>query len=182
MSVTGATPDPRLLHIVADPKPRTIDDVIDRMNRLDAALPGTDGLKWFNWLYLLVTKSVKSNPTATGWKDPQWLRRLDVVFANFYFAAIESALSGIGTTAKSWQALFEARQKGGVDRIQFALAGMNAHINHDLSLALLQTDSDFGVVPSMTSPEHDDFEHVNGLLASVLPAALHTLATGLVGE
>src|SRR5947207_14475075 len=131
MSVTGARPDPGLLHIGADPKPRTIEDVIDRMSRLDAALPGTDGLKWFNWLYLLVTKSVKSNPTATGWKDPQWLRRLDVVFANFYFAAIESALSGIGTTAKSWQALFDARQKGGVYRFPFRLPGMNARTTTD---------------------------------------------------
>ena len=182
MSATGPTPDPRLLQIVADPKPKTIDEVIDRMNRLDAALPGTDGLKWFNWLYLLVTKSVKNSPPAAGWENPQWLTRLDVVFANLYFAAIESAVSGVGTTPKSWQALFEARQKPSIDRIQFALAGMNAHINHDLALALLQTDSQFGITPTKTSPEHDAFEHVNGLLAGVLPQALQTLATGLVGE
>jgi hypothetical protein len=59
---------------------------------------------------------------------------------------------------------------------------MNAHINHDLALALLQTDSEFGITPSKTSAEHDDFEHVNGLLAGVVPQALHTLATGIVGE
>ncbi len=155
MSAIGPAPDQRLLQIVADRKPTTIDDVIDRMNRLDAALPSNDGLKWFNWLYLLVTKSVKDNPPTAGCKRPQWLTRLDVVFANLYFAAIESALTG-QSTPKSWQALFEARQRPGIDRIQFALAGMNAHINHDLALALLQTDSQFGITPSKTSPEHDD--------------------------
>ena len=34
-----------------------------------------------------------------------------------------------------------------MDRIQFALAGMNAHINHDLALALLTTDAQRNVVP-----------------------------------
>jgi hypothetical protein len=78
--------------------------------------------------------------------------------------------------------LFEARHKPGIDRIQFALAGMNAHINHDLSLALLQTDDEFDIVPSKTSREHDDFEQVNELLGSVIPQALNKLATGIVGE
>lgn len=181
MSAIGPSSDQRLLKIVADPKPATIDEVIDRMNRIDAALPGSDGLKWFNWLYLLVTNAVKNNPPVAGWEDPQWLSRLDVVFANLYFAAVGSALSG-GSTPKSWQALFEARQRAGIDRIQFALAGMNAHINHDLSLALLQTDAEFNLVPTKSTPEHDDFEHVNGLLAGVMPEALQTLATGIVGE
>ena len=42
--------------------------------------------------------------------------------------------------------MLSARFTAGIDRIQFALAGMNAHINHDLSLALLATDqqTEFG--------------------------------------
>jgi hypothetical protein len=47
-----------------------------------------------NWLYLLVTESVKNGAPAAGWQDPAWLTRLDVVFANLYFDAIESALTG----------------------------------------------------------------------------------------
>src|SRR5262249_24318688 len=149
----------RLLNIVANSaRPSSIDEVIGRMNSIQAALPGNDGLKWFNWLYLLVTNSVRNSPPAADWKDPKWLTRLDVVFANFYFDAIQSALTG-GRTPKSWRALFEARNRTGIDRIQFALAGMNAHINHELSLALLQTDSDSGIKPGKTSAEHDDFEH-----------------------
>ena len=126
--------------------------------------------------------AVKDKPPSSGWKNVRWITRLDVVFANLYFEALESALGGTATIPKSWQALFEARQQTGIDRIQFALTGMNAHINHDLSLALLQTDSEFGLTPAESSPEHDDFEHVNGILEGVLPVALNTLATGIVGE
>jgi hypothetical protein len=59
---------------------------------------------------------------------------------------------------------------------------MNAHINHDLVLALLQTDNELNLTPGLNSPEHDDYENVNGLLEAVLPTALQFLATGIVGE
>lgn len=178
MSGAAPAPDKQLLAIVADPKPASIPEVIDKMNRIDAVLPNADGLKWFNWLYRLVTNQVDNNPPAGGWLDAKWLTRLDVVFANMYFRAIETELGGIGATPKSWQAVFEARHTAGIDRIQFALAGMNAHINHDLALALLQTDAEFGIGPHTNSPEHGDFESVNGLLEAVLPQALDTLAKG----
>ena len=39
----------------------------------------------------------------------------------------------------AWQPLFERRADPGIEPIQFALAGMNAHINHDLPLAVVAT-------------------------------------------
>ena len=55
---------------------------------------------------------------------------------------------------------------------------MNAHINHDLALALLQTNSELNLVPMKGGPEHQDFENVNSVLEQVLPQALHVLAQG----
>lgn len=180
--MNGASTDQQLLPIVSGTVPATIADVIAVMQSIDQLLPGNDGLKWFNRLYWMVTQQVDTQPPAGGWKDAQWLTRLDVVFAGFYFAAIAGFLNQSGDTPSSWNALFESRFKPGVDRIQFALAGMNAHINHDLALALLKTDGELQLTPGLTSPEHDDYEHVNGLLKTVLPSALQVLATGIVGE
>jgi hypothetical protein len=174
--------DTQLLQIVSGASPASIADVIAVMQRIDGVLPGNDGLKWFNRLYLMVTQKIDAEPPPNGWEDATWLTRLDVVFAGFYFAAIAGALEQTADTASSWDVLFEARNRVGVDRIQFALAGMNAHINHDLALALLQTDDELHLTPALRSPEHDDYEHVNGLLEEVLPSALTVLATGIVGE
>ncbi|MGC2301263.1 MAG: DUF5995 family protein, partial [Acidobacteriaceae bacterium] len=149
---------------------------------IDQLLPGTDGLKWFNRLYLMVTQQVDLQPPSTSWEDAPWLTRLDVVFASFYLAAIAEALQQNPALPSSWRALFEARNRAGVDRIQLAFAGLNAHINHDLALALLQTDSEMNLVPTLQSPEHNDYESVNGLLEQVLPKALTVLATGIAGE
>jgi hypothetical protein len=174
--------DTQLLQIVDGAAPVSIADVIAIMQSIDGLLPSNDGLKWFNKLYLMVTQQVDNQPPAKGWEDAAWLTRLDVVFAGFYFAAIAGALEQNTDTASSWDALLEARNRPGVDRIQFALAGMNAHINHDLALALLQTDDELHLMPALQSPEHDDYENVNGLLEQVLPSALNFLAAGIVGE
>lgn len=175
--------DPVIIEITGATAPETIEDVIAIMEALDAALPGSDGLKWFNWLYLLVTKEVQNSPPVGGFNNPLWLTRLDVVFAKLYFAAVNGFLRGVGSTPSSWEALFEARHEPGIERIQFALAGMNAHINHDLSLALLQTNAELNLAPTLDSPEHQDFEHVNDILEAVLPQALRVLAEGgVIGE
>jgi hypothetical protein len=173
--------DAQLLQIVSAAAPASIAEVVTVMQNIDGLLPGNDGLKWFNKLYLMVTQQIDCQPPQNGWHDPAWLSHLDVVFAGFYFAAIAGDLQQSPDTPSSWDALFEARNRVHVDRIQFALAGMNAHINHDLAQALLRTDDDLHLVPALQSPEHDDYENVNGLLEQVLPQALKFLAAGIMG-
>lgn len=157
---------------------RTIDEVIAEMRRIDASLPDTDGVKWFNLLYLKVTETVKDAPPAGGWRDPAWLERLDVVFAQLYF----DALANPATAPRSWQALFDLRNRRDVARLQFALAGMNAHINHDLAIALLQTSRERGSMPRRGSAQHQDFERVNALLERVEAEVKGFLLTGTVGD
>ncbi|HZS28172.1 MAG TPA: DUF5995 family protein [Candidatus Angelobacter sp.] len=178
MSATGAGSP--LLAIVSNP-PTSLDGVIQAMQSLDSALTSNDGLKWFNLLYLKVTQQVLNSPPQNGWQAPVWIAQLDVIFANLYFAALADALNG-KSIPSSWQALFEARQRTGIARIQFALAGMNAHINHDLSLALLQIDNEMHHGFAAGTPEHQDYQHVNDLLEAVLPQALQFLAVGIADE
>jgi hypothetical protein len=176
-----AVEDEALYAVVSGSVPATIDEVIAAMRAIDAALPNEDGLKWFNRLYLTVTEEVDLHPPDGGWKDAAWLLGLDVIFAGLYFGAVKSYLEGSADTPSSWRALMDARRMPGIDRIQFALAGMNAHINHDLAAALLATDIQQGVVPAKGSPQHVDYEAVNGLLSSVMPSELTMLAVDVLG-
>ncbi len=131
-----------LLQILIASTPTTIAEVITTMEAIDNLLPNHDGLKWFNLLYKMVTVAVVNNPPPQGWNDPEWISRLDVIFARLYFDAISSSIQNSGGTPRAWQALFEARFNAGIDRVQFALCGMNAHINHDLPLALVQLSTE----------------------------------------
>ncbi|HWZ52038.1 MAG TPA: DUF5995 family protein [Granulicella sp.] len=182
MSTVAPSPADQLLYeLVNGPPAVTIDDVIARMQAIDALLPANDGLKWFNRLYLMVTQQVDLVPPGGAWQSPAWFTRLDVVFAGLYFSAVAGFLSG-QSVPSAWKALFEARYRTGIDRVQFAVAGMNAHINHDLALALLATDAAFNVVPGPGSPESADYQSVNNILNTVIPSALTMLATDPLGD
>lgn len=153
----------------------SIADVINVMRKLDAALDDHDGLKWFNLLYLKVTESVLSVPP--NWEDAAWLSRLDVVFAELYFDALRNA----DNPPRAWRPLLQSRLRRGIAPIQFALAGMNAHINHDLPLAVVQTCAELGIKPAENTPQHRDYERINPLLETVEGEVKDFLATGLVG-
>src|SRR5579872_3260138 len=105
--------DQNLLRIVTATPPTTIDQVFSMMDDIDQTLPGSDGLKWFNRLYLDVTKQVRDHPGSGNFADPQWVANLDVVFANLYFKSVGDFLRAPDSAASSWNALFEARRRAG---------------------------------------------------------------------
>ena len=143
-----------------------IDDVVARMTAIDQALPPTDGISCFNKLYLEVTRGVLGAVAQTTFADPAFLTALDVAFANLFFAALSAFEAGSPDTPHAWAPLFEARSSPTIAPIQFALAGMNAHINRDLPVALVDIFAAAGAAPSDGSPQYADFERVNGLLAA----------------
>jgi hypothetical protein len=179
MTVSAA--DQALFQIVSGPEATTVDEVLAKMQQIDGVLADSDGLKWFNRLYMMVTEEVDLRPAST-WKDAVWLDKLDVVFAGLYFKAVASFVSQSADAPNAWDALMEARFRGGIDRVQFALAGMNAHINHDLALALIATNQFSNINPNRLSPQYVDYDAVNQLLRDLTPRALNVLATGILGQ
>lgn len=167
------------------PSVTTIAEVLEHLEAIDRALPNSDGVKWFNKLYLEVTQQVATHVPGQHQAAPGFLTALDVVFANRYLAALDAAGSGALPEQypfHAWKPLFEARFARGVAPVQFALAGMNAHINHDLSIALCDTCAELGTEPRDGGPEHDDYESVNGLIAKVEKRMKAWMMTGLLKE
>lgn len=160
----------------------TVPDVVARMQALDAVLPADDGLKWFNFLYRMVTEQILADIVASKWQDGPWLGELDVVFARLFFEAIVSWIKAPAQCPRAWTPLFERRATRGVARVQFGMAGMNAHINRDLPLAVVRTCEARDVVPHRGSPQQADYERVNDILEAVEIRAMEAMATGIIGE
>jgi hypothetical protein len=155
-----------LAPILAQTPVGRLEDVLARMTAIDQALPPTDGVACFNKLYLEVTRNVLGAVGQATFADPRFLPALDVAFANLYFAALSAFEGGSPDTPRAWRPLFESRSSATIAPIQFALAGMNAHINRDLPVALVQTFAAIGGNPGEDSAQHGDFERVNGILAT----------------
>ncbi len=159
----------------------TIDEVITRMQELDEALPARDGVAYFNRLYLATTENVKAAAAAGAFGRPDFLLALDVEFANLYFAAVRATEAGL-PPPPAWRPLFDARANGAIAPLQFALAGMNAHINRDLPLALVETFSSRAMDMLRPSPEATDSDRINDVLATTEAEVAAAYMTPLMKE
>lgn len=150
---------------VPEPAPpaATIDEAIARMRAVDAALPAGDGVACFNRMYLDVTLGVSRQVEQGSFGDPAFVSHLDVVFANLYFSAVDALAGPPSAVPVAWRPLLAARSNPGIEPIQFALAGMNTHINHDLPLAVVATCTRLTTAPS-DGCHHDDYQKVDALL------------------
>jgi hypothetical protein len=161
--------------------PQSIADVVATMQIIDSHCVNGDGLKWFNLLYMQVTQAVEARVNASDFLNPAWMATLDVGFAGFYFRAIASSLAGLPTPG-CWQALFSRRNQTELARIQFALAGMNAHINHDLPQAVLAQCKAEQIEPQHGTPQYTDFTSLNSTLDGLIQQAVKDMRLRLLGE
>jgi hypothetical protein len=160
--------------------PSTIAEVISRMAAIDASLPRKDGVAVFDRLYLQVTRAVDAASAGTDFENPRFVERLDVVFAGLYFDA-EATIATGAPCPDAWRPLVETRSQAR-EPIQFALAGMAAHINHDLPIAVVSTCEELDLAPEDDSAVHRDYQSVDQLLATVETQVAGWFDTGLVAD
>ena len=158
-----------------------VGSIVERLRALVAGLPEQDGVAVFGGIYLTVTEAVAGHLAAGDvFADPVAVARLDVLFADRFLGAVEAATAAAAAAtdatdatdataaaarpAACWRPLLELRLHPGILPVQFALAGMNAHIEHDLPLAVLDSCAALGCSPDDLSA---DFHHVNDVLAQV---------------
>ncbi|MFJ2394077.1 DUF5995 family protein [Streptomyces sp. NPDC087843] len=133
--------------------------VVSRMRALEATLPERDGVAVFNRVYLTVTEEIDRRLDAGQFPDPGAAATLDVRFAERYLTVAEE-----GCPPACWRPLLQFRRHPGVLPLQFALAGVNAHVGHDLPLAVVDSCRALGCEPADLE---DEFERVGDLLVSM---------------
>lgn len=138
-------------------------DVVVRLRRINDELPRNDGAAVFNRMYLTITEQVARRlEGAQLFRDPVFMERLDVTFASLWLQAYDASPDAM---PKAWAPLFQLRHERSLLPIQFALAGMNAHIAHDLPVAVVRTCRQLDMSPDDPGVR-EDYEAVNDLLAA----------------
>lgn len=149
----------------------TLDDVLARLSEIIAwAKAANSPLGYFPALYFAMTAEVKRGIANGQFDDAARMERLDVVFAQRYFAAFEAWQAG-GNVPRSWAAAFQAGQNDGCIVLQHLLLGINAHINFDLGAAAAE------IAPgdSIFSLERD-FARINDTIGSLTERVQDRLA------
>ena len=120
----------------------TLEHVVDGLSELErAALARHDRRAVFLTVYGQMSREMKRLLEARAFRDNDWVARYTIGFANFYREAYDAYDDG-APVAKSWRIAFDTAKEGTALVSQDVLLGINAHINHDLALALEQITID----------------------------------------
>ncbi|MGW8375890.1 DUF5995 family protein [Streptomyces sp. ODS28] len=140
-----------------------VGEIVGRMAALGAGLPERDGVAVFNRVYLSVTRELERRLAAHWFGNAGAAAELGSRFARFYLDAVRAWDRG-GRVSACWLPLFQLRAHPGVRPLQYALSGINAHIGHDLPLALVETCRARGCEPESLE---GDFERIGELLTGL---------------
>lgn len=148
--------------------PTSIDQVIEKLESIIRwSEENSSRVGFFASLYLRVTRTIKSKIGEGYFDDDERLEKLDVIFANRYFAAYEQFRNNDPALPKAWAVAFDAVSNDGLIIVQHLLLGISAHINIDLGVASAQT------APGAEIDDLEgDFQKVNDVLATLVPASL----------
>lgn len=179
--MTSAQRDQVVYQLLSRMHPNSIQDVLRIMDAMMETLDAEDGIRAFTLLYRMVTHEVHILCERDHWHDTYWMIRLDVEFAKLFFSAVRQWIEDPQRCPRAWRPLFEKRFDERVSPVQFGLAGINAHINRDLPVAIVRAqEQTVRRRPEKHTPEYRDFLVINDVLDSVELEALKHLATGWI--
>jgi len=170
MTVEDAPHADRLAELAGSSPPENIPEVLDRLEAIEKYATATsgrgaeDGIASFTALYRVITSTIDDLDVRSQFHAPnRFLARLDVEFAERYLDAIRTYATDPTLTPHCWKLLFDHRQDPDIPPVNFAVAGVNAHINYDLSAALLRTWEHCDPDSGHRELQHRDYEVVNDI-------------------
>ncbi len=131
------------------------------------ARSATDPTGYFPALYARVTGRVAASIEAGHFEDGPRMDRFATTFASYYTRVWRREVP----TPRCWQASWSAAREGDLLIAQHLLLGINAHVNHDLALAVVDVAGPGGDLDAVRA----DFDAVNDTLAETQRLVLHDL-------
>ncbi len=144
----------------------------------DLPPPADNRVAAFNSLYFTITDRVAGALRSADVRDKDFLELLDVEFAKRYFTALRLWGDDDPATPDAWEVLFRRAQDHGVSKLAAAMLGVNAHINHDLALALVSTWEQLGG-PDEDDETHPDYLLINKIFFEEIPGLRRRYSTPL---
>ena len=122
--------------------------------------------------YLMMTRNMKSALQQQEFNDAAWVNELLHHFANYYFTALDAYEQDAQQAPPVWKVAHDAARTAQVLPLQELLLGVNAHINYDLVLTLvdlLQPEWD-NLSEEQRVSRYTDHCHVNDVIGGTIDA------------
>ena len=159
--------DPGSSNVCVAGKVQCIDAVVREMQRrADPLVESCSDQALFALTYLRVTQTYAWSARQPGYyTDPGWTNHAVAVFAKYYLGAFDSwsANPDSSVVPQAWKIAFDRARDGKVSAAGNFFLGLNAHINHDLALAMAAA----GLSGPDGTSEKGNYDQINVLLNSV---------------
>jgi hypothetical protein len=122
--------------------------------------------------YLLMTRNILSAIEQREFHDSVWVNSLMERFADYYFVALEAYEKEPASAPAVWQVAHNITRAPNTLALQKLLVGVNAHINFDLVLSLvdmLGPEWD-ALAADERSARYNDHCHVNAVIGRTIDA------------
>lgn len=147
------------------------DQIAELTELIDWSRRSSSRMGYFAVLYLHVGHAVQRALAAGKFQHPVELQRLNDAFFLRYRTAFDAFRDGRQASAP-WEASFRAASDDRLCVLQHLMLGVNAHINFDLALSVVDS------IPAEQLPAfRPDFEYMNAILDSLVDGMADDLAT-----
>lgn len=153
----------------------TVPEVLARLERIASYAEGHeprgqhDGVACFTALYHRITTRIWEGIASGVFRNPEFVAAVDVALANRYFAALRTGALQPEAVPTAWAPLLARRGDPRITRIQFAVAGVNAHLNVDLAVAIADTCCELHSGPA-TGAKRASYLEMNRIFATEMQA------------
>lgn len=122
--------------------------------------------------YALMTGNMLNAIAAGEFNDSMWVDALLHRFANYYFMALHACEQHSPVAPAVWQITFAAARQPETIALQNLLLGVNAHINYDLVLTLVDLlEPEWAQLsPAQRQQRYADHCHVNHVISRTIDA------------
>lgn len=136
--------------LITIPAITSFDNVLEALLRLETKLAPHNlaQLQTFNTAYAIITRAIKDATADDYFKKPLFIEQFTVCFASYYFQAINDMVTGSSNLPVAWAMLRDVGETDAIPLSITLLMGANAHINHDLPVAMasfLSTHTDYSL-------------------------------------
>ena len=140
-------------------------DTIDALRAV--ALDADDASGYFPAMYARVTDRIRTAAGDGRFGDGDGMALFAEAFAGWYLRP----KAGMTPVPGCWRASWDVAGDGRLLIVQHLLAGINAHVNHDLPQVVVQLATERNDLAGMRA----DFDAVNDVLAETMPDVLRDL-------
>lgn len=144
--------------------------LIRMQSLLDQWEPLSDRRAIFLSCYLRMTRNMLDSLGKSVFNDPAWVNNLLEHFAGYYFNALDAYHGNPTASPAIWQQTFNAVADPRTRPLQHLMLGVNAHINYDLVLTLIDVlEPEWpALTPSQRLQRYADHCQINQIIAQTI--------------